>query len=108
MTLHSIMIFRSRKDAEKYVVVPSTISGPDPYEVASRKESGMEVYIRSWADDWQFVYGKDKTEPEGWSINLNCRDFEFTLEDDSVFNRPVNFEALAKAIQHPLLEFFLN
>ena len=104
MTLHSFMIFRSKKDMEKYIVVPSTISGPDPEEVLSRKESGIEVYIRSWANDWDFVYGKDKSEPGDWSVNLNCRDFEFRLEDDSIFNRPVNFEVLAKL--HPLLAFF--
>ena len=102
MTLHSILILRSKKNPKEYTFSPHTLSGDD---VLERKEGIVELHVRSWANDWEFVYAKEKVVFEkDWSINLNSQDFNLIIEDDSIFNRPINFEALASL--HPILDFF--
>jgi len=104
-TLHSILVFRNKKDPTKYLVIPSTLSGSEE-DVVARRNIGTEIYVRSWKNDWDYVCAREKTEPGKWRVNLNYCDFEFRVRDGSFFSEPENFDMLSEMILSLLLSIF--
>jgi len=51
-TVHCIVVYRSKKDPNRYMTSNCTLSGTD---ISARIESMLTTETRSWGDKWELV-----------------------------------------------------